>query len=181
MCFNPLPDGKMGRPPKYCADHRDPKNRARDARIAAAQATTPAEAHAAATIAARATGASAPRPPSGEYSRRLRYAVALGAAAGDPTAAAELAGMAGSPDLATLAEAARTEHPEIVSGSRVGLGSLAMRLLQMGLVRLLDELPTMPATQLPGVLKALSEIRKETGDDVPVAATISVVLRRDGN
>ena len=179
----------MGRPPKYCLDHR--RNQKRDRARAARRKSRPEPEHELEPVwtsevdkdrrsgreAAKRDGAR--RAELAARAGRARL-LALGLALDvDPVHAAATVGIeATGEELAELAAVARTRHADLCKLDTAAIGRILLAAIGQCAVRLLETVSTIAPSQLPGAIRqAVQALELLQGDAEPVMSELRMVFK----
>jgi hypothetical protein len=162
--------GKGGRPRKYCPDHRNQKNRARDSRAAAKRGDP------AAIERMQSVGYADQVQTSGAELELL--AIYLGITGGDIASAAKMAGVqATGAELKAMAKQARSKHKGLVSNSPASVAEIGQQARTLMMISLRQAAPEMSAQQLGAGIKQITEsLGTMTGGDGNVYAEVSCTI-----
>lgn len=159
-----------GRPPRHCEVHRRAPRPAQKVPV-----TTSARAIRARAVAREVRSAEDVARPAEDVAR---LAAGLRVHA-DPRAAAQLVGLdIPEADLVAMAELARTQYPDIVSGSPAGLARAFDAAMAVGSASLLTAMKAAPPKDLPHMLQALAKAKELLlgKDREPVYSHVELVM-----
>lgn len=192
-CGDPVKWSGVGRPPKYCLEHRPQRKRdlkTLEARAARNRNLEPNESgqyttefdkdRRSAKDASKREGARrAELAAKAGRARMLAIGLALDV---DPITAAASVGLeVDSEELEKLTESAKTNHADLMKLDTASIGRMLLAAVGQCAIRLFETASTIAPSQLPGAIRqAVQALEMLQGDTGPVVSDLNMIFRIEG-